>query len=229
MKKSILMAGAIVLSLVFSGTTSFAEENSDSTEFKTDEELDSLRESGKDFIVVLTDEQAMERANELIEDDSVEPLDQSSSLAINGKTLKLKNHLSRSLASKNDMSEESAATNCHWIETLTTISVSSSYKPKLSVIVKGCRNGSFSYLNKKAKPMFIGFVADNKEFAGTIRVEIDNNGFIYLANGKFANHAEVTNSGVTGITTVFSTTYSFSTSSNFYKSLYTGLQYRTVL
>ncbi|WP_426273545.1 hypothetical protein [Exiguobacterium sp. R-17] len=229
MIKNIFVVGVIALSLVFSGTTSFAEESSEPTEFKTDEELDLLRESGKDFTVVLTDEQAVERAAELAEDDSIEILDQPTNAVMQRNTVKSKNHFSRSSVSTNDMSEESATTKCNWIETLTTVTVSSSYKPKLSVIVKGCRSGSFSYLNKKVKPMFIGFVADNKEFAGTIRVEIDNDGFLYLANGKFANHAEVTHEGTSGITTIFTATYSFSNSSNFYKSLYTGLKYRQVL
>jgi len=235
MKKELLLAGAIALSVAGSGHTAFAEDNTvpgedntESVEFKTDEELDVLRESGKDFTTVLTDEQAVERAAELSGETPQEVLKdyQSSSSSVN--TLKSNRKMMRSLATTNDMSEESASSSCHWIETTTTVAVSSSYKPKLSVIVRGCRSGSFSWL-KKTKPFYIGFIADNKKFAGDIRIELQNDGFDYLVNGRFYNNSAVSHGTTTGITDIFTATYSLSVTSDFYKSIYTGMKYKSVL
>ncbi|WP_027410379.1 hypothetical protein [Anoxybacteroides tepidamans] len=184
---------------------------------KSDAELDKIRKSGNDYTVDLTYEQAVKRAAEL----SGKSVDE----------IKKENPQPNSTKAATNASITSATTSatCGWVETLTTLSVSSTYKPKLSVILSACRDGSFGWVQTNVKPMYQGIVADSKKFDGDVQVDLESTGFYYVVNGRFYNNGTVTHTGTTGANTVWTATYSVSYSSDFYKSYYSGLKWRAVV
>jgi hypothetical protein len=172
---------------------------------KSDEELNKIRKSGKDYTVELTYDQAVKRAAEL-----------------SGKSVE-------EIKEENPQTFSTMAATCSWVETLTTLNVTSSYKPKLSVIVSACRDGSFGWVQTNVKPLYQGIVADSKKFDGDVQVDLESSGFYYVVNGRFYNNGTVTHTGTTGANTVWTATYSVSYSSDFYASYYSGLKWRTVV
>jgi len=205
MKKIVLTLFTAILALTVIGPQASAAQP-----FKSDKELKKLRSSGQDYEVFISEEQAVERVAELTGKTEEEVRED------NAKEL------------SGDGEVNALAATCGWMETLTTVTVTDSYKPKLSVIVKACRDGSFGWLQTTTKPFYQGMVADSKKFEGDVRVELQSSGFYYLVNGRYYNNGTVTHTGTTGANTVWTATYSVSSSSNFYKSVYTGLKYRKV-
>ena len=211
-----LVAVLCISSLMLSNPVSANEESATSgfqnvgnnkvyTQPVSNEQLQKIRESNTDYSVPITFEQAVARKAELTGTTPESVLEE------------LKNQ-------NNDFN--ALASSCQWMETQTTVTVSSTYKPKLVVIPRVCRDGSFGWVDVNTEPFTVGFKADTKKFDGTIRVELKGNGFRYLANGNFYNHGTVTHQGTTGANAVFTATYSVASSSNHYKAIYTGLKYR---
>jgi hypothetical protein len=189
----------------------FLLNNDASAATMTDEELKKLRESGEDYTVELTYEQAVKRAAEL-----------------SGKSVEQIKKENPQLTQNRFMATTSSGTVCSWMETFTTLNVTSSYKPKLSVILKGCRSGGIGWVDTNTEPLYIGIVSDSKGFKGDVEVDLEPTGFYYVINGKFYHDSETTHQGTTGANTVWTATYTVSTTSSFYASYYSGLKWRSV-
>ncbi|MGE7983740.1 hypothetical protein [Solibacillus sp. NPDC093137] len=122
-----------------------------------------------------------------------------------------------------------AASSCSWLATNTSVTIKNkSYKPNLIVYVEICRSGA-QYINTNKKPLLQEFQANAISFSGTISVELFNGHFYYIVNGNFYNSTSTTHTGTTGVTTVFSATYSVGSTSNYYASLTTSRTKRDVL
>lgn len=193
-----------------SDTSSSEGEVIDGTSL-TEAQLDEIRDSGKDYNIKLTYDQAVRRTAE-----------------VTGKPVE---KIKRENPNRPDSSTRTvysvAATNtCSWHETSTTHTVKS-YNPKLIVIVKACRNGSFGWLANE-RPLLQEFRAASKEFKGTIQVSLKSSGYDYVVNGNFYNTGDTQHSGTVGITTVFTATYTVAGAQNLYGSLYTGVKYKQV-
>lgn len=200
--KKILLVIPVLLVLLASNGSALASESKV-------KKVDNLED---EYQIELTYEEAMQRVSEL----SGEPVE------------KVKERYQKENQKKNSLSlMATTSSNCHWIETSTNIPVTSSYQPNLSAVLEGCRNGSFGWLTTK-KPFYVGMIADNKKFDGDIRVEVKGSGFNYLINGSFHNRGTMTHQGTTGVNAVWTTTYAVSSSSDFYKSYYSGLKWRSV-
>lgn len=117
---------------------------------------------------------------------------------------------------------------CSWLETSTTLNVTSSYKPSLINILRACRSGSFGWIDTNTKPMYIGIRADEKNFSEDIEVRLEHNGFYYVVNGNFYDHGTTTHQGTTGANAIWTTTYTISYASDHYASYYSGLSWRQV-
>ncbi|MGJ7036037.1 hypothetical protein HNQ84_002089 [Anoxybacillus eryuanensis] len=203
----------------------YAEENNDIRKFvelkesdvftpMTDEELDKIRDSDEDYHVELTYEQAVERTAE-ITGKSVE------------QVMKENPNVEAEFIDKQHVMKIASST-CTWHETSTTHKVYS-YNAKLIVIVKACRDGSFGWVDVNTKPMLQEFQAGSKYFQGTIQVDLEPTGYYYVINGSFYNNTTVTHTGTTGANTIWTATYTVSTTSNYYGSLYTGVQWKAVI
>ncbi|MFJ7837967.1 hypothetical protein ACIQXG_00735 [Lysinibacillus sphaericus] len=210
--KKILLSLLILVSifafqLTFSGTIAEAQESSNSIEIidgtsLSESELESIRDN-EEYMIELTYNQALERAAE-----------------VSGKSIEELKIQHPPYSFRNPAA-------CGWLETATTLSVRS-YRPQLIVIVETCRHGSFGWVTKK-QPFLQEFKAGSKKFDGTIKVDLDNTGYTYVVNGSFYDHGTVSHTGTTGIDAIFTATYAVSYASNWYGSLYTGLQYRRVI
>lgn len=185
----------------------------DNNDVLNSNELEAIRNSEEEYTIPLTYEQAVERTAEMTNKTITE---------VKGENPEKSNV--RMLAS----TAAASGNVCGWQETSTNVTVKSSTQ-KLIVILKSCRNGSFGWIEKKKKPMLQEFKASGgKSFAGTIKVDLNDNGFYYVANGNFYNGTTVTHSRTTGVTTVFTATYNVAATSNHYASIYTGLKWRKV-
>ena len=233
MKKLIFLCTVFLLSIIMYSPITNAEEN-----FKTsiplekpdlskpfvpltDQELQKIRNSGKDYTVELTYEQAIERAAE-ISGKSIEKLKKE-----NPNTCP-------SIAKTSNKTEKSingyatTASTCSWLEKTTSHTVKS-WTAKLIVMPQVCRDGSFGWVNTSKKPLLQEFKASTKNFSGTIKVDLRDNGYYYVVNGKFYEDTTVTHNGTTGANAIWTATYSVSSTSNVYGSLYTGLKWHKVV
>lgn len=209
--KKILLSLLILVSifafqLTFSGTIAEAQESSNSEIIDgtslSESELESIRDN-EEYMIELTYNQALERAAE-----------------VSGKSIEELKIQHPPYSFRNPAA-------CGWLETATTLSVRS-YRPQLIVIVETCRHGSFGWVTKK-QPFLQEFKAGSKKFDGTLKVDLDNTGYTYVVNGSFYDHGTVSHTGTTGIDAIFTATYAVSYASNWYGSLYTGLQYKRVI
>ncbi|WP_313636166.1 hypothetical protein [Exiguobacterium sp.] len=202
--KKILLAVPVLLALFASNGSVLASES----------EVEKVNNLGDEYQVELTYEEAMQRVSEL----SGEPV----------KKVKERYQIQNQKQTKKSLSVmATASTSCHYIETSTNIYVTSSYQPNLAAVLDACNSGSFSWLSNK-KPFYVGLVADGKKFDGAIRLEVSKSGFNYLINGDFNNHGTMTHQGTAGVNAIWTTTYTISSASNFYKSYYSGLKWRQV-
>ena len=174
----------------------------------TDEELEKLRNSGQDYEVELTYDQVVERTAE-----------------ITGKSVE---EVKKEIAPP-AFQTMALADVCGWKEIATTLTIpGKSYQPTLIVIPRACRNGSFGWIDTNTKPHLVGMKADGKKFDGQIEVRLTASNFSYVINGSWYNHGTVSHQGTTGLSAVWTATYSVSQSSNHYADWYSGVKYRQV-
>lgn len=228
MKKylSVLLFAVLALSIfVPTSNQVHAEENNKVKEFveltddkpfvpMTDKQLNEIRNSNQDYHVELTYEQAVERTAELT-GKSIEQVKKENP-----------NAEPEHLGEYHAMATTSSS--CTWHETSTTHTVKS-YNARLIVIVKACRDGSFGWVDTNTKPMLQEFQAGSKYFKGTIQVDLEPTGYYYVVNGSFYNNTSVTHTGTTGANTVWTATYSVSSTSSYYGSLYTGVRWKAII
>lgn len=159
-------------------------------------ELSIIRESGLEYSILLTEEQAAERAAEV-------------------KGVKVEEIIAeRNAQGFNNTPSPKIA--CSFVEANTKVTTSkSSYKPTLLVMPQVCHGGGATYINTTVAPYLMEFKAeDNYAFAGTIKIELQNGHYIYTVNGKFMSYGTSTHTATTGLTTpVITATYSYSGSS----------------
>lgn len=163
------------------------------------EELTQVRESNSEYSILLSEEQAIERAAE-VKGVTVEEI------------LKERN----STVVKSSVSTLAVGTTCGWYETNTKITTKkASYQPTLIVLVESCYGGGGKWINVLTEPYLMEFKAeDNYAFTGTIKIELQPGHFIYTINGKFMSSGSSVHSSTTGLTTpVFTATYTYSGSS----------------
>ena len=190
----------------------------------TDEELEEIRKNDE-YSVDLTYDQAVERTSE-ITGDTIEEIKKenpdtcSQDLKQVGRSMNL-------LALGDDMEAE-AKGKCSWNETSTTHAVKS-HNAKLIVIVRACRDGSFGWIQTTKKPMLQEFKASSKSFRGTVKVDLEVDGYFYVANGKFYNNTSVSHTGTTGTNSVFTATYGVTSTSDYFGELYTGVKWKQVV
>lgn len=206
MKKTLILLTLTSLFVLFGGMLG------KSANAASDEELEKLRNSGQDYEVELTYEQVVERTVELT-----------------GKSVdEVKREIALSTPKTLGYNSKAMASSCGWYEVSTTLSIGKSYKPTLIVIPRTCRYGSAGWIETAIKPHLIGMKADGKKFEGQIEVRLNNANFSYVINGNWYNHGTVSHGGTTGISTIWTTTYTVSTSSSHYASWYSGVKYRQV-
>ena len=167
----------------------------------SDEELEILRNSGEEYSVIVSEEQAIKNIAELT-----------------GKT---KDQVRFEQNSQNKFGVMSTAACNEKTETSTIVPVKS-YNMTLLVYLDICRNGSFTYIDTNKKPAYVGIKASTKVFSGDVVVELKGNGFDYLVNGHVYDTGTTSHSGTTGLTLpVWSTTYTVGTASNHYGAIST--------
>ncbi|MGF9975509.1 hypothetical protein [Viridibacillus arvi] len=222
MKKiSTLAALTFVLLLSYTGFDVKAMENNEENipeiidgKTMSIQEVDELLNSSTDHTIELTDQQVAEQYA-LKKDVSIEKAYQEmSDYSVSGKPTMF----------------ASPSESCSWLATNTAITIpgKSGYKPNLIVYTEICRGGA-QYINTNKKPLLQEFQANPISFAGTIKVELFNGHFYYIINGNFYNSTSTSHSGTTGITSIFSATYTVGTTSNYYASLTTPRTKRDVL
>ncbi|MFC6038903.1 hypothetical protein ACFPYN_05470 [Paenisporosarcina macmurdoensis] len=222
MKKIILSVLTFMLVLVFSGFDASAMEKSDkkaSTVIDgtkmSKQELGKLRDSIKEYTIELTDQQVAEQYAEI------------KGVSINEAYQKMSEY-STNFDSKT-LAVSALSTSCSWLETNTSVTIpNKSYKPNLIVYVEVCRGGA-QYINTNKKPLLQEFKANPISYSGTISVELFNGHFYYIVNGNFYNSTSTSHSGTTGLSALFTATYSVGTTSNYYASLTTPRTKRAVL
>lgn len=190
----------------------------------TDEELEEIRKNGE-YNVELTYDQAVERTSE-ITGDTIEKIKKENPDTCT-QDLKYGSRSVNLLALGDDMEAE-AKGNCTWNETSTTHTVKS-HNAKLIVIVRACREGSFGWIQVNKKPMLQEFKASSKSFKGTVEVDLELDGYNYVANGKFYNNTSVSHTGTTGSNSIFTATYGVTSTSDVYGALYTGVKWKQVV
>ncbi|MFJ7407907.1 MULTISPECIES: hypothetical protein [unclassified Lysinibacillus] len=172
----------------------------------SEEELDEILNSDEEFIVELTDEQVAEQYAK-IKGVSLEEAYE----AMSDNLVQSNSRAKRSLAPKSS---------CSWLATSTPITIPNrSYKPTLLVYLNVCRGGGAQYIDTNTKTLLQEFRANPISFQGTIVVELYNGHFYYTVNGNFYDSTSTTHTGTTGVTTIFSATYSVASTSNYYASL----------
>ncbi|MBX9958201.1 hypothetical protein H7T43_25490 [Peribacillus simplex] len=186
-----------------------------------DEELEEIRKNDE-YTVELTYDQAVERTSE-ITGDSIKDIKKENPNST--KDVKKVGIGARTLGQAT--ATATATATCTWTETSTTHTVKS-HNAKLIVIVRACRDGSFGWIEKSKKPMLQEFKASSKSFKGTVKVDLESSGYFYVANGNFYNNTSVSHSGTTGSNTVFTATYTVTSTSDHYGALYTGVKWKQV-
>lgn len=166
--------------------------------FLSSEELTQIRDLNPESTILLSEEQAIERAAE-VKGVSVEEIlkERGSNVVGSGITPR--------------------ATTCGWLETNTRITTKkASYKPNLIVIVESCYGGGGKWINVNKEPYLMEFEAEDVyAYVGTIKVDLKSGHFIYTINGKFMSSGTSVHSGTVGLTTpIFTATYTYSGSSS---------------
>lgn len=218
MRKMLFVMLTFGLFLSFTGLDVKAATNEESVPKIVDgtkmsiQEIDELLNSSTEYTIELTDKQVAEQYA-LKEGVSLEEAYQEMA-DYSGQT---------------DRPVLFSTASCSWLATNTSVTIpNKSYKPNLIVYVEVCRSGA-QYINTNKKPLLQEFQANPISFSGTISVELFNGHFYYIVNGNFYNSTSTTHTGTTGVTTVFSATYSVGSTSNFYASLTTPRKKRDVL
>lgn len=230
MKKTLVTVLSFILSLSVLMPNVYAAEKDKSQKEKDNyidgknlskDELKKIRESNQNYSIELTTQQAAERVAE-INGITVEEAYQEMPGNSDNDT--------KNVSGIAPLATTATSSTCGWVETRTTLTIpNKSYKPTLIVIPEVCYGGGAKWINTTKKPWLQEMMADTKRYSGTIKVELYAGNFVYLVNGSFYNSGATTHSGTTGATTVFTATYTISSTSDFYASLYTGRLKRDVL